>query len=79
MTEPDKTLKALQIIAGIQPAWAHWKLFIDEEVPKYDKTEGVQKYQDALSTRVRAVVCTWLAERLNEVLSSYTVAEITEE
>ena len=66
MTHTDKTLTALQLVAGIQPAWPHWNKFKDEPVPQRDKAlHSVQQYQDNLSTIVKRAVCVWLAKRLN--------------
>ena len=55
-------------IAGIQPAWAQWKLFMGEEKPpKYEKHRigAFRAHQEDLSILVRAEACIWLAELLN--------------
>ena len=40
VTNESKALKALQIIAGLQPAWAWWKLFCRDDPPKYDQRDA---------------------------------------
>ena len=66
-----KTETALRIIAGLRPAWVHWKLFMNDEPPKRDKSlQTAAKYQDDLSVQVRLAACKHVTECLNRALPS---------
>lgn len=68
-----KTETALEIIAGLQPAWVSWRLFLEETpIPPRDKgIETARVYQERLGILVRKEVCRWLSKHL-DALPLYT-------
>ena len=60
-----KTETALRVIAGVQPAWAQWKSFFGDALPKRDKVvETAAAYQERMSALVRLEACRYVAARI---------------